>query len=185
MRRGALAPLVVALLALAGCGDDAEAAHVGDVVQGRLDELSGDEFVVQVPTGRVRIIVGEPSPVVADTDAADGQQHDAPEGAVWVPLDWHFEPGAGLAPFHRALMADDAPRTTLTLSAGDQEQVLGDAGSSEATPGETRTTGVVHVALPVDEAPTIDVEFDGLSTAGRHRDGRDHRTGRRGARWPP
>ncbi|WGY03194.1 hypothetical protein QI633_05410 [Nocardioides sp. QY071] len=164
MRRTAAAVVAGAALVLSGCTGAADDAAIGDVVQGRTGDLSGVEHVVQLPSGRVRITLGKPTDAVSAEDAADGQEHAAPDGGDWVAVDWHFEPGAGLSPFTRSVMAeDDGPRTTLTLSADDETYRLGDVASTTKTPADTRTSGIVHVALPSGADPVLTVDFDGVT----------------------
>jgi hypothetical protein len=162
MRRAVLALGLASALWLVGCDDPT--ARPGDIVQGRLGEVVGEEYVVQVPTGRVRFVLGERRDEVAAGDAADGQEHAAPEGTEWQAVDWSFEAGGGLSELHRVLMDDPVARTTLVLASSGDEVALGDATPSSEMPADTRTSGPVHVAVPEGETPALVVEFAGRST---------------------
>ncbi len=67
-------------------------------------------------------------------------------------------------------MADPAARTTIALETGGATVSLGDAPGATGTPAETRTSGVVYVAVdsdsdPVDQESTvIDERLDSLVT---------------------
>lgn len=161
MRRLMVATGLVACLGVAGCSDTSPGAEIGDIVQGRLGDLEGDEHVVQVPTGQIGVVVGEPSEAVRGSDAADGQFHAAPDGATWVPIDWHYDSSDGLTPSLYTIMLDDEARTTISITAGGRTYELGEAGTSADAATRARTGGIVYVALPADEAPVVTVDFAG------------------------
>jgi hypothetical protein len=165
MRRTGAALILVAVLAIAGCGDDDGAGAVGDLVQGRLGDLDGPSYALLVPNGRLTVVVTDGQDSLGATEAADGQERDAPAGTEWVALDWRLEPGADLDALQRTLMEDTEQRTTLRLVTGDGTVDLGDAPGSSATPSGTRTSGTVWVAVEEGTAPVVEVAFDDLTTS--------------------
>lgn len=161
----ATALALAGLLLVGGCGTDAGSAAAGDLVRGRLGDVDGASRSVLLPNGELTMLVGDGQASIAGTDAADGQDHAAPDGTEWIALDWRLDPGAGLDPWQRTLMEDTAQRTGLALVAGGTTTDLGDAPGSTSTPAETRTGGVVYVAVPTDATPVLEVTFDGETTS--------------------
>lgn len=152
-------------LVLTGCGDDDAGASSPDLVQGRLGELSGSEFNLLVPTGQVTFQLSDPADVVTATQAADGHEHEAPEGSDWVGVTWQFLPGAGFDPFHRTLMDDPSQRTELVLVDGGTTFELGDASQSTTTPADVPTSGIVYVPVTEGAGVRLEAAFDGVTTA--------------------
>lgn len=160
-----LALALAAVVLVGGCGDGEGSAAAGDLVQGRLGDIDGTSYLLSLPNGRLTFIVGDGQPSISQTEAADGQTHEAPDGTEWVALDWRLEPGEGVEPFQRALMEDKAQRTGLTLRTGDETVDLGEAPGSTTTPAATRTSGTVYVAADTGSAPVIEVTFDGVTAS--------------------
>ncbi|SEB59852.1 hypothetical protein SAMN04489844_0638 [Nocardioides exalbidus] len=161
---GSLALASVLLVSACG-GDESGSAQAGDLVRGRLGEVEGTTHSLLLPNGLLTVVAAEGPDSIGPTDAADGREHPAPDGAEWLTLDWELSPGEGLDPFQRTLMEDTAQRTTLELVAGDATTELGDAPGSTSTPTEVRTGGTVYVAVASGESPVVEVTFDGVTTS--------------------
>jgi hypothetical protein len=154
---------VLLLVGASGCGGDSSAASAGDVVQGRDGDVDGARsYAVLVPTGELTVQVSKPVDVLSARQAADGTTHEAPAGTGWVGVDWTFAPGADYDPLLRTLM--DAPMvpTTVRLESAGTSTELGVAPGATGTPADTRTSGVVWVAVEQDAVPVVQVEFDGV-----------------------
>jgi hypothetical protein len=165
MRALATALALATVLLAGGCGDEQGAGASGDHVQGRIGDLAGTSYGVSLPNGELTVVVADGQASIDSQDAADGQEHEAPDGTQWVGLDWRLDPGAGLDPLQRSLMEDTSQRTSLTLVAGDTRVDLGDAPGSTDTPAETRTSGVVYVAIDTDVDPVVEVSFAGVTAS--------------------
>lgn len=143
---------VVAVLVVAGaCSFDSP--QVGDTIaRPDLDDLAGDEYVVQTPDGQVTITVGKSLETVEETSSDDVVR--APEGARWVPVQWRSSPGDGLDGHLHTLMGGDVPDPVVRIAAGEEDVTLGGLGSGSPT----------YVAVPADEDPVLTVEFDGVTS---------------------
>lgn len=165
MRALATALALATVLLASGCGDEQGAGASGDLVQGRLGDLDGTEHSLVLPNGELTVVVAEGQDSISATQAADGQEHEAPDGTQWVGLDWRLDPGAGLDPLQRTLMEDTSQRTSLALVAGDASVDLGDAPGATGTPTDTRTSGIVYVAVDANADAVVEVTFDGVTTS--------------------
>lgn len=164
--RALVAALALGTVLLAGaCGDDQPSATAGDLVQGRLGDLDGEAHGLLTPNGELTVVVVDGLDTIGARQAADGQEHPAPARTRWVALDWRLEPGRGIDPFQRTLMEDQTVRTNLALVAGDVSVELGDAPGSTGTPTDTRTSGIVYVAVAQDADAVVEVTFDGVDTS--------------------
>ena len=146
---------------------------MGDLVQGRLGDVDGTTHSLLLPNGLLTVVISDGQSFISRSEAADGQEHEAPEGTEWVALDWRLDPGEGIHSFQRALMEDTSQPTSLVLVTGETSVDLGDAPGSTGTSANTRTGGTVYVAVDTDEATVIEVTFDGVTAEHRpqHRRG--------------
>jgi hypothetical protein len=162
---------LLALAVLGACGDDdsgaGDASEVGRVVVGHLsDGVRGDSAFVLVPTGRLDVTVGTAVDRVTADQAADGNEHRAPDGGSFVPVQWSFDPfgeGGARVP---VIGANPEP-TEVALVVGDTSVEL---GSPYKVTGEGITdTGVGTMYAAVDGAPDavddvqVSVSYDGLT----------------------
>jgi hypothetical protein len=153
---------------LAACGGPAEAG-AGDVVPGRASvEVIGDFGFVLIPTGRLDLVIGQPTTDDVGPDAAeDDETHAAPEGGSWVPVHVEHDPfgeggvpigliGTAPQPAALALVVDGT-----TIDLGAPYRVVGDQGTVDS--------GLDTVWVAVDEAPDeieslqLAVTYDGLT----------------------
>lgn len=158
LRRCAAAAVGLASLLplLAGCGDDASALEVGDVVPARDDDqfAQGAASFVQIPLGRLEVILGEPATSLRSRDTSDSAALEAPGGSTFVPITWQYDAG----------------------TFGEYADYLGDAGSPvidlvsdgasyrlppPAEAGEGSESFYVLVSGAADEV-VLSVEYDGV-----------------------
>lgn len=161
-----LVALLVATVALSGCdgGAGSPGGRSDDFVGGQADVIEGSTSEVVVPTGTVEIEVAEPRRSLTATETSDRQARTAPDGQVYLGVDWQFLPGVGLPDWWHVLMADPEQRITLTLRSGGETVALGDALPVADTPPDTNTSGDFFV-LVQESADDVQVEvsFDGLT----------------------
>ena len=163
--------LTAGILGVAGLSACAgpDAADAGDVVPGRASaEVIGDFGYVLIPTGRLDLVLGEPTTDDLGPDQAeDDETHPPPEGGSWVPVHVEHDPfgegavpvgliGGAPQPAELALVVDG---TTYYL--GAPYRVAGEKG--------TVASGLDTVWVAVDEAPDkiesirLAVTYDGLT----------------------
>jgi hypothetical protein len=161
---------VAALLSagLSACGGP-DAADPGDVVPGRASaEVVGDFGFVLIPTGRLDLVLGEPTTDDVGPDLAeDDETHAPPEGGSWVPVHVEHDPfGEGAVPVG---LIGGAPQPAELALVVDGTTV--DLGSPYRVAGEKGTvdSGLDTVWVAVDEAPDeigsmkLAVTYDGLT----------------------
>ena len=165
MRALATALVLGVVLLAGGCGDEEGASAAGDLVQGRLGDLDGTSHTLLLPNGELTVVITDGQDSVGATQAADGQEHEAPDGTHWLGLDWRLDPGAGFDPLQRTLMEDAGQGTGLALVTEDTSVDLGEAPGSTSTPADTRTSGTVYVAVDTEADPVVEVSFDGVTTS--------------------
>jgi hypothetical protein len=163
--------LVLSVLALAagavlsGCGGGASGAPGSAdsvVVASGTDDVTGRSATVIVPTGRLDITVGTPLDGSVDADQAlDDEDHSAPDGMTYVPLEWDFDtatpmPGVGI-------IGQQAQPTKVVVTSG---------GTSTPLPAPYHTDGkvigfaadrIVYVPVEDPDAITVEATYDGLT----------------------
>ena len=146
-----------------------DAADAGDVVPGRASvEVVGDFGFVLIPTGRLDLVLGEPTTDDVGPDLAeDDETHAPPDGGSWVPVHVEHDPfgeggvpvgliGGAPQPAELALVVDGT-----TVDLGAPYRVVGEQGTADS--------GLDTVWVAVDEAPDeiesmkLAVTYDGLT----------------------
>ena len=147
-----------------------DAAGAGDVVPGRASvEVIGDFGFVLIPTGRLDLVLGEPT--TDDVGARPGGATTRPTrrrtGGSWVPVHVEHDPfgeggvpvgliGGAPQPAELALVVDGT-----TVDLGAPYRVVGEKGTADS--------GLDTVWVAVDEAPDeigsmkLAVTYDGLT----------------------
>ncbi|MBZ5737487.1 hypothetical protein [Nocardioides mangrovi] len=150
-RTAALVPVVA--LAAAGCALLGGGADAGDTVAAEVQALGTDAAVVQLPTGRLSVLLGEPVDSVAADEAADQEDHDPPDGGAFVGVGWTFDPGAGLSTTQKAMVLDDDVTPTVTLVAGGDRYPIDQALDDDPA---------LFVAVAGSDDVRLEVDFDGV-----------------------
>jgi hypothetical protein len=135
--------VVACLLVLVACGDDAEPTSAGqaDVVVARPDVVDGDRAFVQLPGGRLDLVVSEPRDSVTADEAADSADHQADAGEALLGVAWQYLPGTGVATWQRSLVDDPHERIELALVTDGEAYPLGDGRRTAETPDDVRSAG--------------------------------------------
>ena len=163
-----LAAGVLGVAGLSACAGP-DAADAGDVVPGRASvEVVGDFGFVLIPTGRLDLVLGEPTTDDVGPDLAeDDETHAPPDGGSWVPVHVEHDPfgeggvpvgliGGAPQPAELALVVDGT-----TVHLGAPYRVVGEKGTVDS--------GLDTVWVAVDEAPDeigsmkLAVTYDGLT----------------------
>ncbi|MFC5727368.1 MULTISPECIES: hypothetical protein [Nocardioides] len=157
-RRAAAAIGLVSLLPLlAGCGDDAAALEVGDVVPAREDDqfAAGAASFLEIPLGRLEVSLGEPSASLSDRDTSEFAAMRAPEGSTFVPITWQYD--AGTFGAFAEYVGDDAPSPVIDLVSDGARYRLPPPAES----GEGSESFYVLVTGAAEEV-ALSVEYDGV-----------------------
>ncbi len=169
---GAVAGTVLAAslgASLTACSDTQSATPPGEVVPGRASlEIIGDYGFVLIPTGRIDVVVGEPSTDdVSRDDAADDQTHETPDAGSWIPVHVDHDPFGAMAVPVRLMGGSPQPAQVAlvvdgtTISLGAPYRVVGEEGTAES--------GLDNVWVAIDERPDevesiqVAVTYDGLT----------------------
>lgn len=178
-RRTALAGALLACLGLAACGDDDpdSGTTTDDYIQVRAD-VDGDTTFVQLPGGRVKLVVTAPRDAVESSDAADAARHTAPDGDALVGVSWQYVPGEGVPTWLRSHVTNSEERIRLWMVTDGQTYPLGDATRASSTPGDVRSSGNFYVPVSGSgEHVEIEVGYDGVTQSVDMRTG-ERETGR-------
>ena len=164
-RRTALVAALLACLGLAACregGPDTGSTTDG-YIQVRTD-VDGDTSFVQLPGGRVELVVTAPQDAVEGSDAADSKRHAAAEGEALVGVSWQYVPGEGVPTWLRAHVTNPDERIQLSLVTGGDTYALGDATRASSTPGDVRSAGNFYVPVSgTGDQVLIEVGYDGVT----------------------
>lgn len=165
--RAVLGPIPLALLTVAltgaltgvlaaGCGLVGGDTRAGDTFAARTPSVvAGADTFVQLPGGRVALTIGTPVEHLDAGDLGEGEAADAPEGGGFVGLSWRYDAGAGVPPWHKAVLVGDDVAAEVTLVAGSERYPLG--------PPETGEPEALFVAVDDTDAISVEVAFDGVA----------------------
>lgn len=151
-----LVPLLLAA-GLSACGGDHGAINAGDVIPARTG-LSvagkGVETTIALPTGLIRVSVGEPVGEVSAKDTRELAKLTAPEGQVLLPLTWSLDTSA---------VSTYAPYRESTATAVVDLVVDGASYRIPAPDGRDATpeTFYVTVAAP-GGSPELKIDYGGV-----------------------
>lgn len=178
-RRTALAAALLACLGLAACreGDPDSGSTTDEYVQVRTD-VDGDTSFVQLPGGRVELVVTSPRSAVESSEAADSERHTTEDGDALVGVSWQYLPGEGVPTWLRAHVTNPEERIRLSMLSDGVTYPLGDATRVAGTPGDVRSAGNFYVPVSGSgENVRIEVGFDGVTQSVDARTG-ERETGR-------
>lgn len=178
-RRTALVAALLACLGLAACseGDPDSGSTTDDYIQVRAD-VDGDTTFVQLPGGRVKLVVTAPRDAVESGDAADAARHTAADGDALVGVSWQYVPGEGVPTWLRTHVTNPEERIRLSMVSGGETYPLGDATRASSTPGDVRSSGNFYVPVSGSgKHVLIEVGYDGVTQSVDPRTG-ERETGR-------
>lgn len=181
-RRTTLVAALLACLGLAACGDDDpdSGTTTDDYIQVRAD-VDGDTTFVQLPGGRVKLVVTAPRDAVESGDAADAARHTAADGDALVGVSWQYVPGEGVPTWLRTHVTNPEERIRLSMVSGGETYPLGDATRASSTPDDVRSSGNFYVPVSGSgEEVEIEVGYDGVTQSVDVRTG-ERETGRAAA----
>jgi hypothetical protein len=140
--------------ALSGCGsspgDDAVVVPAAESLS-----IDGDEFEVMLPSGQFVFTVTEPRDELSESDAADGEAREAPDGRQYVGLEWDWR---GMASRAFSLLNHDVPPQVAEVSVmtGDDELAVFELDTQDRSPA-----GRAWVLVSDDADPVLQVTYDG------------------------
>ena len=163
MRLGLGTAALVTVLALAGAGcalvgdDTGEGAGDGDTVaaDGVL-AIGAQPAVVQLPTGRMSVVLGDAVDSLTAGSTADGERRDAPDDGAFVGVGWTFAAGEGVSTTQKAMVVDDDVTAEVTLVAGGERYPIDAAVEDDPA---------LFVAVSAAADVRLEVVFDGVVQA--------------------
>ena len=150
----AACPALLIVAALSGCGsnsgDDATVVPAAESLT-----VEGDEFEVMLPSGQFDFTVTEPRDELSESDAADGESREAPDGRQYVGLEWDWRGMAGRA---FSLLNHDVPPQVAKVSVmtGDDELAVFELDTQGGSPA-----GRAWVLVSDGTDPALQVTYDG------------------------
>ncbi len=154
MRRAgwALPALLIAAM-LGGCGDSSEKDETL-LPAADWQTLQGNEFEVVLPSGLFTFTATDTRDEVTEDEAADGEPHEAPDGQLYLGLQWEWE---GTLPAFTMLNLDQRRQAaTVSVVAGEQEVSVFELDTHATSTGDP-----VWVLLPDDADARLQVTYDG------------------------
>ena len=141
---------------LSGCGSSSPADDAAVVPAAETLALDGDEFEVMLPSGQFAFTVTEPRDELSESDAADGESREAPDGQKYVGLGWDWKGMAGRA--FSLLNHDVAPQVaSVSVATGDEEVPVFELDTQD------QSAGRAWVLVADDADPSLRVTYDGLT----------------------
>lgn len=145
---------LLTMAALSGCGNSPDD---GAAVVPAAESLSleGDEFEVMLPSGQFVFTVTQPRDELSESDTADRESREAPDGRQYVGLEWDWKGMAGRA---FSLLNRDVPPQVAEVSVltGDDELAVFELDTQGGRPA-----GRTWVLVSDDADPGLQVTYDG------------------------